>query len=629
MDATQEPHPSKNRVALTLAALGIVFGDIGTSPLYALRECFSHSVGIPLAPENILGVLSLILWSLFVVVFGKYMVFILRANNRGEGGILALLALALPQSKVSGGRKRILTIIGIFGAALLYGDGMITPAISVLSAVEGLSVATTIFNDYISLLTVLILALLFSVQRFGTNKIGSLFGPFILLYFTVLALLGLPHIIEVPSILKAFNPMYALNLAQNYGMMAFWMLGSVFLVVTGCEALYADMGHFGRKPIQLAWLFVVFPSLAINYLGQGALLILDPKAISNPFFNLAPTWALYPLVVIVTLATVVASQALISGVFSLTRQAILLGYAPRMNIVHTSSDQLGQIYVPFANWVLMIGTIWLVVEFDSSSNLAGAYGIAVSLTMLITTLLALLVARRRWHFSYSAVAALGTVFLVVDLAFLGANLNKILEGGWVPLTIGLFVLILMTTWKKGRRILAIRLRHECGPLENLIESDLLSLVHRIPGTGVFMASDPDMVPPALARNLHHNKVANERILIMSFIFHERPRIAKQDRVDVETLPGNILKIKCHFGFIESPNIMTVLEAMRAKNIDIPIEEMTFYLGRETLIASKSYVGMAIWREILFSFMSRNSSRATIFFKLPPNQVIEIGSQIEL
>lgn len=614
---------------LTLAALGVVFGDIGTSPLYAMRECFSGHYNIPVTTDNVLGILSLIIWSLIVIVSVKYILFVLRADNKGEGGILALLALAVPASKTSGGNKRWLIFVGLFGAALLYGDGIITPAISVLSAVEGLKVATPIFDEYIVVITVFILLGLFYVQNIGTSKIGFIFGPIILMYFATLIALGIPHIFHSPYILWAFNPWYAIELFQHHGMHVFWALGSVFLVVTGCEALYADMGHFGKKPIRIGWTYIVFPALVINYLGQGALLLTTPQAIVNPFFMLAPEWSLYPLVVLVTLATVVASQALISGVFSMTQQAILLGFCPRLKIVHTSVHEIGQIFIPSMNWALAICTAWLVMEFRTSSNLAGAYGIAVSLTMIITTMLALGVAWRRWRWRPLTLFAVGTPLMLIDGAFLGANAHKIPSGGWFPLLTAGIVFSLMTTWKRGRRILAIRLRAQSERFDDFVATDLPKEIYHVSGTAMFLSTDPDMIPPALARNLRHNKVIHKRVVLLSLITRDVPRIPRADRARIESFRDGLYRITCYFGFMESPAIQEVLEAIKLKGLEIPLEEITFFLGRETLIASRKTGGMALWREHLFSFMSRNSFRATSFFRIPYDQVIEIGSQIEL
>jgi KUP system potassium uptake protein len=624
----KKQHEPSRLWPLTLGALGVVFGDIGTSPLYSLRECFSAHYQIPATTTNVLGILSLIIWSLIIVVSIKYMRFVLYADNKGEGGILALLALALPQSKTSGGRKRWLMFVGLFGAALLYGDGMLTPAVTVLSAIEGLKVATSVFNDYIVLFTISILIGIFYVQSVGTARIGFIFGPIILIYFLMLAALGLPQLLRAPYVLHAFNPMFAYELFLDHGVKVFWALGSVFLAVTGCEALYADMGHFGRTPIKLGWNWVVFPALVINYLGQGALLIQNPAAIENPFYMLAPDWALYPSVIVATLASIVASQALISGVFSLTRQAIALGFCPRLQIVHTSSHEIGQIYIPAMNRALMVATIWLVIEFKSSTNLAAAYGIAVSLTMFITTSLALMVAAKRWHWHPARVLATGTVFLLVDLVFLGSNLEKIPEGGWFPLIIAFVVFTLMTTWKRGRRILALRLRSQSERFDDFAAREHVGVL-KIPGTAVFMSTDPDMIPPALARNLKHNHVIHERVIVLSLATRDVPRIARQDRAKVDSSREGLYRVTVSFGFMEGPTIQEVLEAINLKGLHIQLSDITFFLGRETLIAARKHGGMALWREHLFSFMSRNAYRATQFFQIPADQVIEIGSQIEL
>lgn len=621
-------HDSSREWALTLAALGVVFGDIGTSPLYAMRECFSGHYNIPVTTDNVLGMLSLIIWSLIFTVSIKYILFVLRADNKGEGGILALLALAVPPSKTSGGRKRWLMYLGLFGAALLCGDGMITPAISVLSAVEGLKVATDAFDQYIVIITVAILSGLFYMQSLGTKKIGFLFGPIICTYFIAMVLLAIPHIFHSFYVLRAFNPWYAVEMFQNHGMKVFWAMGSVFLVVTGCEALYADMGHFGRSPIRRAWYYLVFPALVINYLGQGALILAKPEAITNPFFMLAPEWALYPLVALVTMATVVASQALISGVFSLTRQAILMGFSPRLRIVHTSMHEIGQIFIPSMNWALAIATIWLVLEFKSSSNLVGAYGIAVALTMIITTTMALVVAYRRWRWKWYTILLVGVPFLAVDGVYVGANLDKIPHGGWFPLLAAGIIFALFTTWKRGRRILAIRLRAQCERFDDFVAADVGN-VHHVNGTAMFLTTDPEMIPPALARNLKHNKVIHKRVVLLSLITRDVPRIPRAERARIESFRDNLYRVTCYFGFMETPAITEVLESIKAKDLNIPLEEITFFLGRETLIASNKAGGMALWREHLFSFMSRNSYRATSFFQIPYDQVIEIGSQIEL
>lgn len=629
MSNDSRQHNRSRLWALTLGALGVVFGDIGTSPLYAMRECFAEHSGIPVTTDNVLGILSLIIWSLIIVVLIKYMLFVMRADNKGEGGILALLALATPPGKTSGGRKRWLILFGLFGAALLYGDGMITPAITVLSAIEGLSVATPLFNEYIVVITVAILATVFYFQSYGTGKIGFVFGPVILIYFTMIAALGIPHIIESPYVFHALNPYYGFLLFQHHGMAVYWVLGSVFLAVTGCEALYADMGHFGRYPIRLGWIYVVFPALVINYLGQGALLISHPEMVTNPFFLMAPDWALFPTVIVATMASIIASQALISGVYSLTSQAILMGFCPRLEIVHTSSHEKGQIYIPSMNWALMISTIWLVLEFRTSGNLAGAYGIAVALTMFITTALAMKVALQKWHWPTWRVAVVGFLFLMIDSVFLGANVVKIPHGGWFPLTMALVVFALMTTWKRGRRILAIRLRAQSERFSDFVRHRLPADVRTVPGTALFLTSDPEMIPPAMARNLKHNHVIHERVVMLSMITRDIPRVDRADRCRVECFRENLFRVSVYFGFMESPSMREVLEALALRELQIPLEEITFFLGRETLIAARRPGGMAMWREHLFAFMSRNAYRATQFFHIPANQVIEIGSQIEL
>lgn len=627
---TEDKQQDSSRLwALTLSALGVVFGDIGTSPLYALRECFSEHYRIPVTTDNVLGILSLIIWSLIFTVSIKYILFVLRADNKGEGGILALMALAVPQSKTSGGYKRWLIYVGMFGAALLCGDGMITPAISVLSAVEGLKVATPMFEPWIVLITICILAGLFYMQSIGTAKIGFVFGPIIIIYFIVLAVLGVPHLFHAPYILHSLNPYHGYMLFHNYGSQTFWAMGSVFLAVTGCEALYADMGHFGRKPIRMGWTYVVFPALVLNYLGQGALVLSDPTAAVNPFFLLAPSWAVYPLVILVTMSTVIASQALISGVFSLTRQAILMGFCPRLRIVHTSSHEIGQIFVPAMNWSLMIATIWLVLEFRTSSNLVGAYGIAVALTMILTTAMALVVAWRKWHWSVAGIFAAGIPFLAVDGVYVGANLDKIPHGGWFPLLAAVVVFTMMTTWKRGRRILSIRLRAQSERFDDFVDQGWPEELTKVRGTAVFLTTDAEMIPPALARNLKHNKVIHSRVIMLSIVTREVPRIARADRIKMETYPDNLYRVTSYFGFMEAPTIHEILGVLKEKGLEIELKDVTFFLGRETLIAAKRAGGMALWREHLFSFMSRNAYRATQFFQIPYDQVIEIGSQIEL
>lgn len=614
---------------IALTALGVVYGDIGTSPLYAMRECFHHAHNLALSSANILGVLSLILWSLIIVISVKYILFIMRADNRGEGGILALIALIAPhRQRRPYDRLRYLIPVGVFGAALLFGDGMITPAISVLSAIEGLEIWAPQMQEYVVPLTVVILVSLFVIQKYGTAKIGAVYGPIILLWFFVIGILGVKGILQELSVLAAVNPMHAVQFFIENGKTGFFVLGSVFLVVTGGEALYADMGHFGRKPIQYAWFLVALPGLVLNYFGQGALLIGNPEAIENPFYKLVPEWALLPMLVLSTAATVIASQALISGVFSLTRQAIQLGYIPRMRIVHTSREEIGQIYIPVINWGLLIAVVWLVLSFKSSSNLAAAYGLAVTATMVTTTLLAYFVARRHWGWSRWSAGSLVIFFLVIDVSFFAANLVKIPDGGWFPLMIGGAMYFLMATWQKGRSILADRMKRGAVPIAQFVNKVKLMRPIRVPGDSVFMTSDPDGAPAALIHNLKHNKVMHERVAILTVMTKDVPYIPAMDRVEVTPLEENIFKMVACYGFMQTPNIREIIEATVVKEFGFDFKNITFFLGRETILASE-YPGMAIWREQVFVLMSRNAQRATAFFNIPPDQVIEVGIQVEI
>lgn len=614
---------------LALGALGVVYGDIGTSPLYAFRESFHETYGIPVTALNILGILSLIFWSLIIVISIKYIVFVMRADNRGEGGILALTALILPRNGIERGSSRwLLILLGLFGTALLYGDGMITPAISVLSAVEGLEVATPFFDPYIIPITIAILVGLFMFQSRGTERVGKVFGPTTLIWFTVLAVLGIRWIVRQPHILVAVNPMYGIEFFVRNGWHGFLVLGSVFLVVTGGEALYADMGHFGRAPIRLAWFGVVLPALMLNYFGQGALLLERPEAVVNPFYRMAPAWALYPVVVIATAATVIASQALITGAFSLTMQAVQLGYLPRMFIQHTSAEERGQIYIGGINWVLMVACIALVIAFESSSNLAAAYGVAVTTTMVVTTLLLAVVARERWQWTFPTIAAMTAFFLVIDVSFWGANLVKIPAGGWFPLVIGAIVFTLMTTWKRGRQILRSRLRVGAVQFTDFTERLQTETVTRVPGTAIFMYSDPAGTPPALILNLRHNKVLHEKVILLSVRTEMRPRMRPEQRIEVHDLDKGFYRIILHYGFMEDPNVQRDLALAKDHGLDLNLQDVSYFLGRERLFATKR-PGMAIWREKLFILMSRNALSATDFFNLPPNRVVELGTQIEL
>ncbi|HEV2761385.1 MAG TPA: potassium transporter Kup [Pyrinomonadaceae bacterium] len=631
-DAQGHPHTTRPQgrylALLSLTALGIVYGDIGTSPLYAMRECFHGPHAIAVTQANVFGVMSLIFWALILIISVKYCVFVLRADNRGEGGILALTALATPIKIVSRKERRWLVVIGIFGAALLYGDGIITPAISVLGAVEGLNVATPLFAPYVVPLTVVIVVGLFLIQSRGTAKVGRLFGPVMLAWFVCIALLGVSQIVRHPSVVGAFNPLHAFEFFRREGWHGFLVLGTVFLVVTGGEALYADMGHFGKRPIRVVWYALVLPALLLNYLGQGALLIESPSAAENPFYRLAPAWALYPLIVLATSAAIIASQALISGAYSLTMQAVQLGFMPRMKIEHTSSTEMGQIYIPALNWALMIGCIAIVVGFGSSSNLAAAYGVAVTATMVITTTLLGVVEREKWGWGLPGALALTGLFLSIDLAFFGANVIKIPHGGWFPLVVGAAIFILMTTWKKGRRILAERLLARAHPVEEFLHDIASKRPVRVPGTAVFMNGTAAGTPPALIHNLEHNKVLHERVVLLTVKTRQVPHVDPFERVRVEALGQEFYRVIINYGFMEDPDVPSVLAGLGPPGPTFDPSETTYFLGRETVIASKS-PGMSLWREKLFALMSRNASSATAYFCLPPERVVEMGSQVEI
>ncbi len=632
-DAHGQPHTANPRgrylAILSLTALGIVYGDIGTSPLYAMRECFHGPHAIEPTPANILGVLSLIFWALILIISIKYCIFVLRADNHGEGGILALTALATPIKIVSRSERRLLVVLGIFGAALLYGDGIITPAISVLGAVEGLNVGTPFFAPYVVPTAVVIIVGLFLIQSRGTAKVGRLFGPIMLAWFAIISVLGVVQVVRHPSVAGAFNPMHAIDFFLRNGWHGFLVLGTVFLVVTGGEALYADMGHFGRRPIRIVWYVIVLPSLLLNYLGQGALLIENPAAAENPFYRLAPGWALYPLIALATCAATIASQALISGAYSLTMQAIQLGFLPRLKIEHTSSMEMGQIYIPALNWALMIGCIAIVVGFGSSSNLAAAYGVAVTATMVITTILLGVVERDKWRWNWLPVLALTGFFLTIDLAFFGANIIKIPAGGWFALVVGAGIFLIMTTWKKGRRILAERLLARAHPIDEFLRELATRSPVRVSGTAVFMNGTAAGTPPALMHNVEHNKVLHKRVVLLTVKTLQMPHVEPMDRVEIESLSQEFYRFIINYGFMEDPDIPNVLENLAPSHqMVFEMSDTTFFLGRETVIAGK-HPGMTIWREKLFAFMSRNASSATAYFCLPPDRVVEMGSQIEM
>ena len=625
-----EQHSKRYFLTLSLGALGVVYGDIGTSPLYALKECFMahHGHKMPVTHDNVLGVLSLITWSLVLVISVKYLLFVLRADNRGEGGILALMSLVKPREAGRRGKRRsVLIALGLFGSALLYGDGMITPAITMLSAIEGIGVVTPVFAKAVVPVTVLALIALFAVQKYGTARVGMLFGPLMVVWFSVLAALGILHIVRMPHVLVAANPLWAIRFLAEHRVAGYLVLGAVFLVVTGGEALYADMGHFGKKPIQLAWFTAVFPALLLNYFGQGALLLRNPSAASDPFYLMAPRWALVPLVVLATLAAAVASQAVISGAYSLTRQAVQLAYLPRMRIRHTSAREIGQIYIPSVNWLLMLCAIGLVIGFRQSTALAGAYGVAVTATMGITTALFAVVARERWGWSMPAVLAFALPFLVIDLAFFGANIIKIADGGWFPILVGLTVFTIMSTWFTGRRILTSRLAESALDTDSFIRELASNRVHRVRGTAIFMTRQQEGIPTALLHNIKHNKVVHEKVVLLSVNVEETAHLADDERSEWVELGQGVYRLIVRFGFLEDPHIPALLERIKGP---VSFDPMTtsYFLGRETLIPT-DHPGMAIWREHLFASMTRNASSASAFFSLPPNQVIELGAQVRM
>lgn len=617
----------KKLLLLSLSALGIVYGDIGTSPLYALRECFhGHHAVLP-TDDNVLGVLSLIFWSLIIIITVKYLLLVMRADNDGEGGILALMALVKPENS-KGWKYLLILTIGLFGAALLYGDGIITPAISVLSAVEGLNVATPLFEPYIIPLTLIILTFLFAVQHKGTAGVGKVFGPVTFVWFISIALLGIISVIETPEVLKSINPTYGINFFIENGFHGFVILGSVFLVVTGGEALYADMGHFGCKPIRLAWFSLVLPCLLLNYFGQGALLLRNEEAISNPFYFLAPQWALYPMVVLATFATVIASQAVISGAFSLTFQALQLGYLPRLRILHTSEEERGQIYIPQLNWILFVATIALVLGFRSSSNLAAAYGIAVTTTMVITTILLFVAMRKLWKWKLPVAIMVTFFFLIIDLSFWGANLLKIFQGGWVPLIMGAIIYFMMVTWNKGRKNLLDKIRQQTMSLENFIDEILSIRMISIPGTAVYMSSNSKGTPPPLILNIKHNRMLHKQIVILTVKFLKVPHIREENRIQIEQPTEGFYRVIANYGFMDKTNIQQIIELLDKQGIKLKIENTTFFLGRETLIPNRKK-GLGYFRDKLFILMSNNAQRATDFFNIPPNRVFEVGTQVEL
>lgn len=630
-DATQPTDPRaarKQLFILAFGALGVVYGDIGTSPLYAVRECFRGEYGIEATPANVFGVLSLILWSLITIVCVKYLTVVLRADNRGEGGVLALTALASPRMRRRKAQLAPLVVVGLFAAALLYGDGAITPAISVLSAIEGLEILTTALRPYVIPVTVLILVALFGLQSRGTAGIGALFGPVMVVWFGTIGLLGLIGVMRCPEILGAVNPIHGAHFLLHNHIRGFLVLGAVFLCVTGTEALYADMGHFGLRPIRLTWFSFVLPCLALNYAAQCASLLRDPEQTFHPFYTLAPSWLMVPMVVLATTATIIASQAVISGAFSLTRQAIQLGYLPRMRVVHTSATKIGQIYVPTVNWLLMLATVGLVLGFRSSSKLAAAYGVAVTMTMLATTTLFYTVARRRWHWRRWQALPIVIVFLAVDGAFFGANITKIAHGAWFPIVTGISILAIFVTWKRGRDILGKRIAAQLVPMDAFLEQIREDPPVRVEGRAIYMAGDPQGVPPALLHNLRHNGVLHSKVGLLTIMSDEVPRVPEGKRLIVQNLGDSIYRMVAHYGFAENPDVPEILALAREQGLDFPLEETSFFLGRERMLQSQD-PAMPSWQSRLFGFLSQNAQGATSFFRIPPAQVVELGSQVEI
>ncbi len=618
--------PSNNLLKLTISALGIVFGDIGTSPLYALRVCFASKHGLAVTDQNIYGILSLIFWSLIMVISIKYLVLILRADNNGEGGILALMALVLPNKK---NRKYILILsMGLFGAALLYGDGMITPAISVLSAVEGLQIATPFFEPFIIPITIIILFALFYFQRKGTGSVGMIFGPVILTWFISLALLGINSIVKHPSVFYALNPYYAFHFFKLHGLGSMVILGAVFLAVTGGEALYADLGHFGKRPIRLGWFLLVLPCLVLNYFGQGALLLGNHNFVTNPFYYLAPHWALYPEVTLATIATVIASQAVISGAFSLSYQSIQLGFMARFKIVHTSPDERGQIYIPQLNWILFFATIWLVGSFKTSDNLAAAYGVAVSTTMVITTLLAFVAMRNLWNWKLPAALSLAVFFLIIDVTFFAANIVKIPEGGWFPLAVAGCIYFMMTTWHRGKRMMSIQINKLTDPLEKFLKYYQTQAQSIVSGTAIYLTSNPYGTPPAWYFNLKHNKIIHEHIIILSIKFDPVPHVDLLKNAKIENPDKYVTLIILSYGYMDSTDIPEALQLVKQSGVAINLENAIYFLGRESVVVTKR-TGMSPFRETMFEYLGRNSARITSYFNLPYDKVFEIGSRIKL
>ena len=631
VDISREDHPHKKgaSVALMFAAIGVVFGDIGTSPLYALKECFSAEHGIPFSTDAVYGVISMVFWAFAIVVSLKYVLFVMRANNHGEGGILALMALALRTAPSGSKRSLLIIMAGVFGACMFYGDAIITPAISVLSAVEGLEVISPDFTRFVIPVTIFILVILFFIQKTGTDVVGKLFGPIMVVWFVVIGLMGLYQIIQFPAIFGAINPMYAVNFMFEHALQGFIVLGAVFLVLTGAEALYADMGHFGVKPIRMGWFFIVMPCLLLNYFGQGAMFLNNPETISNPFFLMVPEGFVFPLVILATSATVIASQAVISGAFSLTSQAILLGFVPRMKVRHTSDSEIGQIYMPLVNWTLLVLVIAVVLAFKKSENLAAAYGIAVTTTMIVTTFLAAIVMRVVWRWNTFLVTLVISAFLAVDLAFLTANLLKIMEGGWFPLLLGAICFIVLMTWYQGRRILRQSAMNKGIALKGFIDVLMQHPPHRVEGTAVFLTAHVDYLPVSFLHNLKHNHVLHERVFFLKISIWDVPYVKDEERITLRDLGNGIYVVRAVYGFNETPDVVRIIESVeKSCGLKFDLMDTSFFLSRDTLVAT-DIPGMALWRERLFRWMYQNAGRQSDFFKIPTNRIVELGSKVEI
>ena len=621
-------HETSGHAALTIAAIGIVYGDIGTSPLYTMKAVFSKEHGLTLNPANLLGVVSLIVWGLIIVVSLKYVILVLRADNRGEGGILALMALALSSLPEKSRWHYPLLLIGVFGTALFYGDSVITPAISVLSAIEGLEVATPSFTPYVILITVLVLLSLYAFQSIGTTGIGKWFGPIMIIWFMLLAVLGIINIVRAPEILAALNPLHAVSFMLDNRLIAFIALGAVVLAFTGVEALYADMGHFGAKPIRAAWTMVVFPALSLNYLGQGGLLLADPTAISNPFFHQLGSWSVYPLVALSTLAVVIASQATISGAFSMTKQAIGLRLIPRMKIIYTSAVQIGQIYIPTINWLQLVAVLLAVLGFGSSDDLAAAYGIAVTGTMMLTTVLFFFVMWRHWKYNLALCLLTSSFFFVIDAALFSANTLKIFSGGWFPLALGLFLFSVMLTWRRGRTLVGNSLKKHAIPLDSFLESLFIAPPPRVPGTAIFLRGETDGVPHALLHNLSHNKVLHEHVVFLTVYVQEVPWAPLTERIRIHDLGNNCFQLNIYYGFKDEPDIPVALALCKQYGQTFDMMSTSFFISRQTIVTS-SGPGIARWRKHLFIWLSRNARGAADYYQIPPNRVIELGARVEI